>query len=384
MDNYDNFFNDIGGGERTPVYHTPDPIDPKDNKSGRKFTVITVLFVIIAIVMCIAVLANVIVLAAMKSQISQEYASTMTNAVRDEYLKAIEEYLEGKDISDDVLEQIKDDVIAALNTSAAAVAGTKTVYSTVQIIATGEENRSYGSGFLITATDAEGNRERYVITNAHVVLETVRKSSSSGGSDFPWSGGIGGILGGASSGYEFQVRRSISCSLMNGESGAFELEVVEVGSYLEVVEGTNEVVDSDYTTLPDLAVLRFKSDAPDEATYPSLNIATEGADYGENIAVVGYPSPGSDATQAVLSLSTGIISATEHTLSSWGAGTFYQTDSAINGGNSGGPMVNNKGEVVGIVESKITYENVENIGYAVTSMTLIDFLEGAGLTPVRV
>ena len=384
MDNYDNFFNDIGGGERTPVYHTPDPIDPKDNKSGRKFTVITVLFVIIAIVMCIAVLANVIVLAAMKSQISQEYASTMTNAVRDEYLKAIEEYLEGKDISDDVLEQIKDDVIASLNTSAAAVAGTRTVYSTVQIIATGEENRSYGSGFLITATDAEGNRERYVVTNAHVVLETVRKSSSSGGSDFPWSGGIGGILGGASSGYEFQVRRSISCSLMNGESGAFELEVVEVGSYLEVVEGTNEVVDSDYTTLPDLAVLRFKSDAPDEATYPSLNIATEGADYGENIAVVGYPSPGSDATQAVLSLSTGIISATEHPLSSWGAGTFYQTDSAINGGNSGGPMVNNKGEVVGIVESKITYENVENIGYAVTSMTLIDFLEGAGLTPVRV
>lgn len=384
MDNYDNFFNDIGGGERTPVYHTPDPIDPKDNKSGRKFTVITVLFVIIAIVMCVAVLANVIVLAAMKSQISQEYASTMTNAVRDEYLKAIEEYLEGKDISDDVLEQIKDDVIAALNTSAAAVAGTQTVYSTVQIIATGEENRSYGSGFLITAEDAEGNRERYVVTNAHVVLETVRKSSSSGSGDFPWSGGIGGILGGASSGYEFQVRRSISCSLMNGESGAFELEVVAVGSYLEVIEGTNEVVDSDYTTLPDLAVLRFKSDAPDETTYPSLNIATEGADYGENIAVVGYPSPGSDATQAVLSLSTGIISATEHTLSSWGAGTFYQTDSAINGGNSGGPMVNNKGEVVGIVESKITYENVENIGYAVTSMTLIGFLEDNGLTPVRV
>lgn len=378
MDNYDNFFNDIGGGERTPVYHTPDPIDPKDNKSGRKFTVITVLFVIIAIVMCIAVLANVIVLAAMKSQISQEYASTMTNAVRDEYLKAIEEYLEGKDISDDVLEQIKDDVIAALNTSAAAVAGTKTVYSTVQIVANGEKSTSYGSGFLITATNSKGETARYVVTNAHVVLETVRSG------DFPWSGGISGILGGASSGYEFQVRRSISCSLMNGESGAFELEVVEVGSYLEVVEGTNEVVDSNYTTLPDLAVLRFKSDAPDEATYPSLNIATEGADYGENIAVVGYPSPGSDATQAVLSLSTGIISATEHTLSSWGAGTFYQTDSAINGGNSGGPMVNNKGEVVGIVESKITYENVENIGYAVTSMTLIDFLEGAGLTPVRV
>ena len=379
MDNYDNFFNDIGGGERTPVYHTPDPIDPKDNKSGRKFTVITVLFVIIAIVMCIAVLANVIVLAAMKSQISQEYASTMTNAVRDEYLKAIEEYLEGKDISDDVLEQIKDDVIAALNTSAAAVAGTRTVYSTVQIIATGEENRSYGSGFLITAEDAEGNRERYVVTNAHVVLETVRKSSSSGGSgDFPWSGGIGGILGGSSTGYEFQVRRSISCSLMNGESGSFALRIVAYGSYLET-EG-NTVVDPDYTELPDLAVLEFSSDSPDEETYPSLTIADESANYGDSIAVVGYPAPGSDPREAILSISTGIISATEHTLSSWGAGTFYQTDSAINGGNSGGPMVNNKGEVIGVVESKITYENIENIGYAVTSMTLRSFLADAGLT----
>ena len=86
----------------------------------------------------------------------------------------------------------------------------------------------------------------------------------------------------------------------------------------------------------------------------------------------------------MLSLSSGIISATAHTLSDWGAGTFYPTDSAINSGNSGGPTVNNKGEVVGVVESKITYEDIENIGYAVTSMTLIDFLAGAGLTPVTV
>ena len=41
MENYDNFFNFNDQG-RTPVYHTPDPVDPKDNKSGKKFTVITV------------------------------------------------------------------------------------------------------------------------------------------------------------------------------------------------------------------------------------------------------------------------------------------------------------------------------------------------------
>ena len=69
MENYDNFFNFNDQG-RTPVYHTPDPVDPKDNKSGKKFTVITVLFVVIALIMCIAIVANVVVLASMKTQVS--------------------------------------------------------------------------------------------------------------------------------------------------------------------------------------------------------------------------------------------------------------------------------------------------------------------------
>ena len=172
---------------------------------------------------------------------------------------------------------------------------------------------------------------------------------------------------------------------MNRDSGEYELEVFAVGSYREVIEGTDEIVDSSYAAKHDLAVLKFVGDEPDEEEYPSLNIATEGADYGDGVAIVGYPSAGgTPSVDARLSLSSGIISATAHELSDWGAGTFYQTDGAINGGNSGGPMVNNKNEVVGIVESKITYENIENIGYAVTSMTLIDFRADAGLTPVTV
>ncbi len=378
MENYDNFFNFNDQG-RTPVYHTPDPVDPKDNKSGKKFTVITVLFVVIALIMCIAIVANVVVLASMKTQVSQDYADSMVDAVREEYINAINEYLADRDIPADVIAQIEDNVIKELTTSAAVVAGTKTVFSTVQVIAVDKEERtaSYGSGFLITATNTKGETARYVVTNAHVVLKTVRETNTIGGGI--WGGGT------ITTSYKFEVCDEITCSLMNGASGDFELEVVSVGSYREVADDNKTIVDSSYTTRPDLAVLKFVGEEPDEEEYPSLNIATEGADYGDNIAIVGYPSAGgTPSVDARLSLSTGIISATAHELSDWGAGTFYQTDGAINGGNSGGPMVNNKNEVVGIVESKITYENIENIGYAVTSMTLIDFLADAGLTPVTV
>lgn len=378
MENYDNFFNFNDQG-RTPVYHTPDPVDPKDNKSGKKFTVITVLFVVIALIMCIAIVANVVVLASMKTQVSQDYADSMVDAVREEYINAINEYLADRDIPADVIAQIEDNVIKELTTSAAVVAGTKTVFSTVQVIAVDKEERtaSYGSGFLITATNAKGETARYVVTNAHVVLKTVRETNTIGGGI--WGGGT------ITTSYKFEVCDEITCSLMNGASGDFELEVVSVGSYREVADDNKTIVDSSYTTRPDLAVLKFVGDEPDEEEYPSLNIATEGADYGDNIAIVGYPSAGgTPSVDARLSLSSGIISATAHELSDWGAGTFYQTDGAINGGNSGGPMVNNKNEVVGIVESKITYENIENIGYAVTSMTLIKFLADAGLTPVTV
>lgn len=379
MENYDNFFNFNDQG-RTPVYHTPDPVDPKDNKSGKKFTVITVLFVVIALIMCIAIVANVVVLASMKTQVSQDYADSMVDAVREEYINAINEYLADRDIPADVIAQIEDNVIKELTTSAAVVAGTKTVFSTVQVIAVDKEERtaSYGSGFLITATNTKGETARYVVTNAHVVLKTVRETNTIGGGI--WGGGT------ITTSYKFEVCDEITCSLMNGASGDFELEVVSVGSYREVADDNKTIVDSSYTTRPDLAVLKFvDGNEPDAEKYPSLNIATEGADYGDNIAIVGYPSAGgTPSVDARLSLSTGIISATAHELSDWGAGTFYQTDGAINGGNSGGPMVNNKNEVVGIVESKITYENIENIGYAVTSMTLIDFLAEAGLTPVTV
>ena len=86
---------------------------------------------------------------------------------------------------------------------------------------------------------------------------------------------------------------------------------------------------------------------------------------GDEVFVVGAPMG------LPYSLSRGVISGkhTEHNLSNDGKTMeFFQTDAAINTGNSGGPMFNYNGEVIGIVSSIFTHSGgFEGIGFAATS-----------------
>jgi S1-C subfamily serine protease len=44
---------------------------------------------------------------------------------------------------------------------------------------------------------------------------------------------------------------------------------------------------------------------------------------------------------------------------------FIQTDVAINSGNSGGPLINSSGEVIGIIVAKVFGKSVEGLGFAI-------------------
>ncbi|HVC92836.1 MAG TPA: serine protease, partial [Pirellulales bacterium] len=68
---------------------------------------------------------------------------------------------------------------------------------------------------------------------------------------------------------------------------------------------------------------------------------------GASVAVIGYPYVREN--QAVLSFNKGSISATRIRFS---GKSYYQTDAAVNHGNSGGPLLNDRGEAVGIVTLK--------------------------------
>lgn len=86
---------------------------------------------------------------------------------------------------------------------------------------------------------------------------------------------------------------------------------------------------------------------------------------GDDIFVIGAPMG------LPYSLSSGVISGrhAENNLANDGKSLeFFQTDASINTGNSGGPMFNYKGEVIGIVSSILTRSGgFEGIGFAATS-----------------
>ena len=54
---------------------------------------------------------------------------------------------------------------------------------------------------------------------------------------------------------------------------------------------------------------------------------------------------------------------------------WIQTDSAVNPGNSGGPLFNLQGEVIGIVTAKFVGEDIEGIGFAVSANSILNTLE---------
>ncbi|MAB11656.1 Do family serine endopeptidase [Hyphomonas sp.] len=115
--------------------------------------------------------------------------------------------------------------------------------------------------------------------------------------------------------------------------GADEIEVnFANGRVLEA-----ELIGRDQDT--DLAVLKVKSSTP----LPFVSFAdSDSAEVGDWVIAIGNPFGFGG------SVSAGIISARNRDLNAGRSDDFIQTDAAINRGNSGGPLFNLGGEVVGV------------------------------------
>ena len=133
----------------------------------------------------------------------------------------------------------------------------------------------------------------------------------------------------------------------------------------EAVEGTIKGTDSSC----DLAVVSVAVSDIKADTLSAIKVATLGDSdatvVGEAAIVIG------NALGYGTSVTDGIISAKDREVSiqdddgNTVTNSLIQTNAAVNPGNSGGALLNAKGEVIGIVSAKLSSEQVEGMGYAI-------------------
>jgi serine protease Do len=126
-----------------------------------------------------------------------------------------------------------------------------------------------------------------------------------------------------------------------------------------------ELIGKDSKT--DLALLRVKSDKPLKAVKFGNS---EKLRLGEWVIAIGNPfSLGGSVT-------AGIVSARNRDIQSGPYDNYIQTDAAINRGNSGGPLFNLNGEVIGVNTAIISPSGGSiGIGFAVPSTTAMAVLD---------
>lgn len=127
-----------------------------------------------------------------------------------------------------------------------------------------------------------------------------------------------------------------------------------------------EILGSD--KYADIAVLSIE--AFDDMQVASLG-SSEDAKVGDTVFAVGAPLDSAyswTVTRGILSGKNRLIeiSSSNNTsaMSDW-VMTAIQTDAAINSGNSGGPLANVNGEVIGITSMKLVSSGVEGMGFAI-------------------
>lgn len=104
----------------------------------------------------------------------------------------------------------------------------------------------------------------------------------------------------------------------------------------------------------DLAIIRI----PSTIELPAVLFGnSDGIDSGDDVIAIGYPL----GLEGKATVTRGIVS----TFREYDGVHYIQTDASISPGNSGGPLINSKGEVVGIVTSKIIREGVEGMAFAI-------------------
>lgn len=202
-----------------------------------------------------------------------------------------------------------DTAIEVANKVQPSIVGIKVEYSVNSIFNRGTSTATAeGSGVIIT-------QDGYILTNNHIINSTSSNSY-----------------------YELGEASKVTVTLFNDET-EYEAKII----------GTDEQTD--------LAVIKIEKTDLRAAELGD----SDSVQVGEFSMAVGNPL-GLKST-----VTAGIISAVNREVTDSDGNTYVaiQTDAAINSGNSGGALVNSKGQVIGINTLKISGTGVEGVGFAI-------------------
>ena len=174
---------------------------------------------------------------------------------------------------------------------------------------TTSEAKASGSGIIIS-------EDGYILTNNHVV-------DSKSESNF----------------YDISEATSVKVTLSTGENKTYDAKIVGKDSQT------------------DLAVLKIEATGLTKAEFAD----SDSVKIGEFTMAVGNP------LALGTTITCGVVSAVNREVDDDEGNKFkcIQTDAAINSGNSGGALVNSKGQVIGVNTLKVSSAGVEGIGFAI-------------------
>ena len=119
----------------------------------------------------------------------------------------------------------------------------------------------------------------------------------------------------------------------------------------------------------DLAILKVNGVTIQSVNIP-YSVKTNTAEVGEEVFVLGYPLTSTMGDE--IKLTTGVVSSRS---GFQGDVSLYQISAPIQPGNSGGPLFDSKGNVIGIVSAK--HKGAENVSYAIKASYLRNLMESS-------
>lgn len=169
--------------------------------------------------------------------------------------------------------------------------------------------------------------------------------------------------------YNYWGQRITNMELGSGSGIIYSEDGYIITNYHVVENATSVVVtlsdEQEYEAViigadeaSDLAVLKIEADHK----LPAAEFGDSSElEIGELVVAIGNPL-GYDNT-----VTDGIVSGLNRQLSDYtDEMTLIQTNAAINSGNSGGALVNSRGEVIGINSAKLVASNAEGMGFALS------------------